>query len=40
MSRFINTGLKSDSESEPDSEAESKCDTELMAKPKSDFDSE
>ena len=34
MSRFINT------ESEPDSEAESKSDTELMAKLKSDSDSE
>ena len=36
MSRFINTELKSDS----DSEAESKSDTELMAKLKSDSDSE
>ena len=36
MSRFINTQLKSDS----DSEAESKSDTELMAKLKSDSDSE
>ena len=34
MSRFINT------ESEPDSEAESKSDTELMAKLKSYSDSE
>ena len=34
MSRFINTKLKSDSE------AESKSDTELMAKLKSDSDSE
>ena len=36
MSRFINTELKSDS----DSEEESKSDTELMAKLKSDSDSE
>ena len=40
MSRFINTELKSDSDSdselESDSEAESKSDTELMAKLKSD----
>ena len=41
MSRFINTELKSDSDPEsgselgPDSEAESKSDTELMAKLKS-----
>ena len=37
MSRLINTGVKSDSdlESGPDSEAESKSDTELMAKLKS-----
>ena len=34
MSRFINTELKSDSE------PESKSDTELMAKLKSDSDSE
>ena len=40
MSRFINTELKSDSELEPDSEAESKSDAELMAKLKSDSDSE
>ena len=42
MPRFINTELKSDSDSElePDSEAESKFDTELMAKLKSDSDSE
>ena len=36
MSRFIKTELKSDS----DSKAESKCDTELMAKLKSESDSE
>ena len=35
--RFINTELKSDSE--PDSEAESKSDAELMAKLKFDSDS-
>ena len=42
MSRFINTELKwdSDSELESDLEAESKSDTELMAKLKSDSDSE
>ena len=40
MSRFINTKLKSDSESELDSEAESKPDTELMAKLTYDSDSE
>ena len=40
MSRFINTELKSDSDSEPDSEVESKSNTELMAKLKSDSDSE
>ena len=46
MSRFINAELKSDSDSEPDSvlgpdsEAESKSDTELMAKLKFDSDSE
>ena len=40
MSRFINTEIKSDSDSElePDSEVESKSDAELMAKLKSDFD--
>ena len=38
MSRFINTELESDSESE--SEIESKSDNELMAKLKSDPDSE
>ena len=38
MSRFINTELKSDSKS--DSEPDSKSDAELMAKPKSDFDSD
>ena len=32
MSRFINTELKSDSDSEEDSGAESKSDTELMSK--------
>ena len=36
MSKFVNTELKS----EPDSEAESKCGTKLMAKLKSDSDSE
>ena len=42
LSRFINTELKSDPESNsgPDSGAESKFDTELMAKLKSDSDSE
>ena len=44
MSRFMNTELKSDSDSdsqlEPDSEAESKPDNELMAKLKSDSDFE
>ena len=46
ISRFINTELKSDSDSEsylelePDSEPESKSDTELMAKLKSDSNSE
>ena len=44
MSRFINTELKSDSDSnselQSDSEAESKSDTELMVKLKSDSDSE
>ena len=44
MTRFINTELKSDldsdSELEPDSEAESKSDTELMVKLKSVSDSE
>ena len=40
MSRSINTELESDSELEPDSEAEPKSDTELMAKLKSDSDSE
>ena len=38
MSKFINTELKSESESEL--EVESKSDTELMAKLKSDSDSE
>ena len=41
MSRFIKTELKSDSESsDADLEVESKSDTELMAKLKSDSDSE
>ena len=40
MSRFINIELKSDSDSELDSEAEPKSDPELMAKLKSDSDSE
>ena len=40
MSTLINTELKSDSDSEPDSEVEPKCDAELMAKLKSDPDSE
>ena len=42
MCRFMNTELKSDSDSELDSgsEVESKFDTELMAKLKSDSDSE
>ena len=35
MSRFINTALKSDSDSELDSEEESKLDPELMAKSES-----
>ena len=38
MSRLINGKLESDSEL--DSEAESKCDTELMAKLESNSDSE
>ena len=38
MSRFINTELKSDSDSESVSEVESKSDSELMAKLKSDSD--
>ena len=40
MSTLINTELKSNSDSEPDSEVEPKCDAELMAKLKSDPDSE
>ena len=42
MSRFMNTELKSDSDSEleSDTEAEPKSDTKLMAKLKSDSDSE
>ena len=39
-SRFKNTALKSDSDSELDSEEESKFDAELMAKLKSGSDSE
>ena len=38
MSRFINTELKSNSES--DSQPDSKSDDELMVKLKSDFDSD
>ena len=38
MPRFINTELKSDSNSEPNSEVESKSDGELIAKLKSDSD--
>ena len=42
ISRFINTELKSDSDSQLDSnsEVETKSDTELMAKLRSDSDSE
>ena len=40
MSSFMNTELKSDSESESELEVESKSDTELMAKLKSSSDSE
>ena len=40
MSRFYNTELKSNSELGLDSESESKFDTDLMAKLKSDSDSE
>ena len=40
MSRFINTELKSDSDSDLDSEVELKSGTELMAKLKTDSDSE
>ena len=40
MSRFINTELKPDSNSDPDSEAEWKSDAELMAKLKPGSDSE
>ena len=40
MSRFINTELKSHSDSELDIEAEPKSDAELLAKLKSDSDSE
>ena len=40
MSRFINTELKSDSDSHSDTEVDSKSDTQLMAKLKSDSDSE
>ena len=38
MSRFIKVELKSDSDSKPDSEVESKSDAALMAKLKSDSD--
>ena len=40
MSRFINTELKSNSDSDSELEVESKSDTELMAKLKSSSDSE
>ena len=40
MSRFINTKLKSDSDSDSGLEVESKSDTKLMSKVKSDSDSE
>ena len=40
MSRFVNTELKSGSDSELDSVEESKCDAELMAKFESGSDSE
>ena len=40
MSKFINTELKSGSDSELDSEEESKFDAELIAKLKSGYDSE
>ena len=40
MSRLVNIKLKSDSNSEPDSEVESNSDAELMAKLKSDPGSE
>ena len=40
MSRFVSTELKSDSDSEPDSEVQSKSHVELMEKLKSDSDSE
>ena len=40
MSRFINSELKSGSDSELDSEEESKFDVELMAKLESGPDSE
>ena len=40
MSRFINTELKSDSDSELDSEEESKFNAELLAKLESGPDSE
>ena len=40
MSRFINTELKSDSDSDSELEVGSKSYTELMAKLKSDSDSE
>ena len=40
MFRFINTELKSDSDSEPDSEVESKSDAELVEKLKFESESE
>ena len=40
ISRFINAELKSYSESEPDSEVESKSDADLMVKLSSGSDSE
>ena len=40
MSKFINTELKSDSDSQPDSEVESKSAAELMAKLSPDSDCE
>ena len=39
MSRFVNTELKSNSDSDSELEVKSKSDTELMAKLKSDSDS-
>ena len=40
MSRFINTELKSDSDSEPQSEVEPKSEAKLIANLKSDSDYE